>query len=200
MSEEETLAEVVVAAPHWSKIADYRNAHYVNDSGAIDIEINHPEYGWVPYTIAGSGDQTSDILAARIIEDKITPLPYVAPPKTGAQVNAERDRRTDAGFEFAGVMFDFDAKAKGDIAGAASNALIALTLSGKDPADLRWHGGASDFAWIAQDNTTMLMSAAKVLQFGQAAAAHRSAHVFAARALKDLPEIPADYQDDKYWP
>ena len=30
---------------------DYRNAHYINEEGWIDCEINHPEWGWSPYTL-----------------------------------------------------------------------------------------------------------------------------------------------------
>lgn len=36
--------------------------------------------------------------------------------------------------------------------------------------------------------------------FGQAAVAHKQAHIFAARALKDAVPIPVDYEDDGYWP
>ena len=30
---------------------NYRNAKYINDSGWIDCEIEHPDYGWIPYTL-----------------------------------------------------------------------------------------------------------------------------------------------------
>lgn len=29
----------------------YRNAKYINDSGWIDCEIEHPQFGWIPYTL-----------------------------------------------------------------------------------------------------------------------------------------------------
>lgn len=29
----------------------YRNAKYINDNGWIDCEIEHPDYGWIPYTL-----------------------------------------------------------------------------------------------------------------------------------------------------
>ena len=29
----------------------YRNAKRTNDTGSIDCEINHPAYGWIPYTM-----------------------------------------------------------------------------------------------------------------------------------------------------
>ena len=30
---------------------NYRNARYVNNDGWIDCEIEHPDYGWIPYTL-----------------------------------------------------------------------------------------------------------------------------------------------------
>lgn len=30
---------------------EYRNAKYINSNGWIDCEINHPEFGWIPYTL-----------------------------------------------------------------------------------------------------------------------------------------------------
>ena len=30
---------------------NYRNAQYVNNNGWIDCEIEHPEFGWIPYTL-----------------------------------------------------------------------------------------------------------------------------------------------------
>jgi hypothetical protein len=36
--------------------------------------------------------------------------------------------------------------------------------------------------------------------FGQAAMAHKQSMIFAARALKDLAELPADIADDVDWP
>ena len=29
----------------------YRNAKYINDNGWVDCEIEHPEFGWIPYTL-----------------------------------------------------------------------------------------------------------------------------------------------------
>ena len=30
---------------------NYRNAKYINDNGWIDCEIEHPQFGWIPYTL-----------------------------------------------------------------------------------------------------------------------------------------------------
>lgn len=116
------------------------------------------------------------------------------------QVNAERDRRTYAGFMFQGKLYDFDqAKSKPNITGAGPLALAAM-MNGAQPGDYFWHGGVDEFAWIAHDNSLNVMDAQTVLQFGKAAAAWETAHIFYARALKALDPIPLNYTDDFYWP
>ena len=126
---------------------------------------------------------------------KVTP-----PPITRKQVDEEAERRTRAGFIFNGVHFQFDALAKSRITGAAALAHQAITVGGKAPTDTKWHGGETDFRWIATDNSLVTMDAATVLAFGAAAANWESRHVFAAAALKAMDPIPADYADDAYWP
>lgn len=121
------------------------------------------------------------------------------PPPSAADVNAERDRRSQAGFLFGGKTYQFSDADRQRINGAGTLAALAI-MGGAQPGDLRWHGGASDFVWIAADNNLTAMDAQTVVAFGQAAAAWESAHVFAARALKDLPAIPVDYTADGYWP
>lgn len=114
-------------------------------------------------------------------------------------VNAERDRRIFSGFTFNGTRFQSRLEDQKRISGAAILAAVA-SMAGAQPGDLRWHGGYSDFAWIAEDNSLVPMDAQTVIGFGQAAAAHEAAHVFAARALKDSDPIPLDYASDQYWP
>jgi hypothetical protein len=124
---------------------------------------------------------------------------YVSPAPTNSDVNTERNRRISSGFTFSGKVYDFDPKSKANISGATLNAFMAI-VGGAQAGDLRWHGGNTDFAWIAQDNTLTTMDAQTVVAFGQTAAAHESAHIFAAKAIKDNNPIPSDYTDDVYWP
>ncbi|WP_099867832.1 DUF4376 domain-containing protein [Pararhizobium haloflavum] len=123
-----------------------------------------------------------------------------APPVTADQVDAERDRRIDAGFAFNGVHYQSAPKDRENIAGAATAALGAM-MAGVQPGDLRWHGGGDDFRWIAADNTEHDMDAQTTFAFGQEAMRHKQAHIFAARVLKDMDPIPADYAtNEAYWP
>ena len=126
-------------------------------------------------------------------------LVYVAPPITSDQVQVERTRRITAGFTFLGYIFDCDAASRQNISGGAALALGAM-MQGALAEDLQWHGAADDFAWLAQDNTAVPMDAPTVFAFGAAAAEHVRVHIFAARALKDLDAIPANYTDNSFWP
>lgn len=114
-------------------------------------------------------------------------------------VDAERDCRISGGFIFEGVEYQSRPEDLENIAGAATAALGAI-MAGAQPGDLRWHGGAEDFAWIAFDNITHTMDAQTVYALGQTAMAHKQAHIFAARTLKDADPIPGHFADDQWWP
>lgn len=114
------------------------------------------------------------------------------------EVDDERDRRLSK-FTFAGTVFDFGGTATVDIAGAGTLALAAI-INGAQPGNLRWANPASDFAWIAANNTSVPMDAQTCFAFAQAAAQWRSAHIFAARTIKDTNPIPADYTANARWP
>ena len=49
-------------------MTNYSNAKYINDNGWIDCEIEHPDWGWIPYTLdPADTDMTinnDDLLAA----------------------------------------------------------------------------------------------------------------------------------------
>lgn len=130
---------------------------------------------------------------------------FIKPPPAGPEVytsvdvNAERDTRLHAGFMFGGKVFDCRPDDQTNISGAAQMAFMAV-VAGAPKDNLRWNKGVVDFAWITQDNSTMPMDAHTVIAFGQAAASWKQAHMFAGRALKDMPKIPQDFNDDKWWP
>lgn len=127
------------------------------------------------------------------------PPPPPAPDPTSEDVDAERDRRIAAGFVFGGVAYQSRPEDRENIAGASTAALTAI-MTGAQAGDLRWHGGDTDFTWIAADNSLHTMDAQTMFAFGQAAMAHKQSHIFVARELKDVDPIPADYAADAYWP
>lgn len=100
-------------------MTNYRNAKYVNDSGWIDCEIEHPEFGWIPYTLdPADTDMTinnDDLLAAMLQAGDVAA--YVPPTQSeldaalSDQLRGERD----------GLLAEVDA--------IAGNALRWATLS-----------------------------------------------------------------------
>lgn len=126
--------------------------------------------------------------------------PTEEPEITAAMVDTVRDYRIAAGFVFQGVSYQSRPEDRENIAGAATAALGAM-VNGAQPGDFRWHGGDSDFEWIAADNSTHLLDAQTTFAMGQAAMAHKQVHIFAARTLKDMEPIPADFATNPiYWP
>lgn len=99
-------------------------------------------------------------------------------------VSRRRDHLIEQGMTFAGLRYQTRSTDRDNIAGASVAALGAMT-SGAQTEDYRWHGGASDFVWIAEDNSAVPMDAQTMFAFGRAAMAQKSALIFHARALKD---------------
>jgi len=114
------------------------------------------------------------------------------------EVDFERDRRMQA-YTFSGKQFDFDSDSQTNISGAGTLALAAI-INGAQPGNLRWANPATDFVWIAADNSTMTMDAQTCFAFAQAAAQWKASHIVAARTIKDMNPIPADYTADARWP
>ena len=136
----------------------------------------------------------------------VTTEPPPGPVITTDDVDTERDRRIESGMTFNGVRYQTRAQDRENVAGASILALAAV-VNGAQPGDLRWHlsdpdaPDAKDFKWIAEDNAKHPFDAQTFFAFGQAMAAHKSALIFAARALKDMTEIPGDYAtNETYWP
>jgi hypothetical protein len=122
------------------------------------------------------------------------------PAPTSQDVNNERDKRVSGDFLFNGKLFQFRVSDRENINGAGTLAALAI-IGGAKPGDYLWHGGKEDFVWITSDNSLMKLDAFDAVNLGKAAAAWKSAHIFAARALKDQEKIPEDYAtNDKYWP
>lgn len=110
-----------------------------------------------------------------------------------------RDSLISSGFWFDGVKYDSRPEDQKRISGAALLAFMAVS-QGAQANNYLWHGGSEPFSWIAQDNTVVQMDAPTVISFGQTAAEHERAHIFAARALKDMDPIPDDWANTVYWP
>jgi hypothetical protein len=173
-----------------------------NAFGTIDCEINHPLWGWIPFT-CDPQDAGAEFDTAALFEAMAPSAAEHAPPPprhiSATDIRRERDRRLRLDFEFQGVMYQRDPISVQRIAGAAQIATMAIA-QGAQPGDMFWHGGDAPFGWIASDDTVTLMDAQTVVAFGMAAAALETALIFAARHLRNMQPIPSDYANDKWWP
>lgn len=171
--------------------------HAIIDAGVVvNVVVADPAYaatmGWI--------EAPAHVGIGWTYDDGDWIAPEVEPePVTADMIDAERDRRVAAGFTFGGVTYQSRDEDRENITGTSLAALAAIG-GGATVGDYRWHGGASDFQWIAADNSLTTMDAQTMFAFGQAAMAHKQAHIFAARALKDADPIPADYADNSWWP
>jgi len=84
-------------------IAEVRNAQSLqSDNQRMDVEINHPTYGWIPYTVDPSDTDTTVDNAAILALVGGNFSAYVAPTQAeldaalAAQVRAQRDRLLSA--------------------------------------------------------------------------------------------------------
>lgn len=78
------------------EIKEVRNAQYVSPRGDIDLEINHPDYGWIQYTMSlDDEDNTIDnaeiTRLAEALPDGVKPMDQAAWDARIAQ--AVRDER-----------------------------------------------------------------------------------------------------------
>lgn len=80
---------------------EFRNCKY-NHSGTIDCEINHPKFGWIPFTANPDDEEEHGrLIYAEVIKVEIAPYEPPPPPtdeEVAAQVRMERNnllRETD---------------------------------------------------------------------------------------------------------
>ncbi len=169
----------------------YRNAAF-NAFGTIDVEINHPMHGWIPFTASPDDhEQFGREFYAELLLGEVAPY---TPPQVSleavktmkiATVEADKEARIVAGFTFGApaVLYQSRPEDRENLAGA-STAAIAAMMVGSQPGDLRWADPTKDFEWIAADNSKYPMDAQTMFALGQRAMAHKQAHIFAAFAMK----------------
>jgi hypothetical protein len=128
-------------------ITEVRNAQSKNASNTVmDVEINHPDYGWIPYLLTDYDTDTTidnDAIMALIGTDFAA---YVAPTQeeldaaAAAQVRAERDNRllevdAIAGNALRWAALDADTQAAWS---AYRQALLDVPQQSNFPHDITW--------------------------------------------------------------
>lgn len=98
-----------------------RNAKFVNpEETIVDVEIEHPQYGWIPYTFHyDSKDESFDEQIREYLQTA-TILKYIEPSKTAQEIKAEITNAIQS-------MLDDKAKAKG-----YDNIVSACSYAGYD--------------------------------------------------------------------
>jgi len=78
-------------------ITEARNASYIDADGNIDCEINHPQHGWIPYTLRDDDIDTTvdnaeikEILGSNI-SAYVPPTQEELDTQAAAQVREQRD-------------------------------------------------------------------------------------------------------------
>lgn len=177
-----------------------------NDSTGEVVQVLMCPASDIPYKIGFTARDVLDDVSLEHTWDGSTFVPpQITYTPTVDDVNAERDRRIDGGFnvDFGGEIgikpFDSDQEARDNIAGAHSFALSAI-VAGAQPGNLRWADPNNDFEWICADNTKVAMDAITTLKFAAAAMGYKSAIITTARAIKDTDPIPENYDADELWP
>ncbi len=164
-------------------------------SGFDGIEVTDAEFASVgerPWT--WRVDLTSKMLVRRTAAE----IAASAPPPTLEQVNVERDRRMYGGIVFEGSMYDSDVTSRQAVSDSGRLAFMAV-MGGSVAGDLRWATAEQDFVWINAANVKVPMDAPTMVNLSRTMVASKNNLTMAARALKDMAIIPADYADDKWW-
>ncbi len=110
---------------------DARNPKY-NADGSIDLEIEHPEYGWIPFTASPDDveEHGAAIFNAAKNGDFGAVQDYVAPAPTSEQILAEKKRQRQAIVDSitvtvsTGKVFDGNEEAQGRMSRAIQAAEI----------------------------------------------------------------------------
>lgn len=119
-------------------------------------------------------------------------------PVSGLEVDAERERRVNSGFEHGERQYRSRPEDRASITENANLAAMAI-MNGAQPGELNWLNDEEEFQWIDADNERVPMDAQSMINLARSAATHKNRLVFAARTLKGMSPIPADFADDKYW-
>lgn len=107
-----------------------RNPQY-NQFGTIDLEIDHPVYGWIPYTADPTDPACAEIFTKALAGEFGAVAPYVAPVPTPEQILAEKKKQRQAIVDAitvttsTGKVFDGDEDAQSRMSRAIQAAQIA---------------------------------------------------------------------------
>lgn len=156
-----------------------------NADGTIDCEIEHPDYGWIPFTASpDDSEQHGRDLYAAILEsgddipEKVVPIASIAAAKR-AEIDTARDTAIDAGFDYTfGDTTDRVQTRARDRENIAGLAIAAQMMN--DAGDTE-----TTLPFRAASNATYQLTALQLLSLAQAAQQHVSTQYARSWQLKD---------------
>lgn len=159
----------------------YRNAKVIN-GGLIDCEINHPAYGWIPFTADPADTGAQFDVAALYAKMSADPALRAYSPPTLAELRAAklselaevRWTRETAGVTYNGHTFATDGTSQTKIVGAVIGAQM-------DP--------AMSIKWKTVDGTFVTLSGSQIVAMGTAVRNHVQACFDREEALRGQIEL-----------
>ena len=123
---------------------NYRNAKY-NETGSIDCEIEHIQFGWIPCTVSMDDKETST-LYARIVSSGTAEQFTPPPPPTNKELIAQAVKHFETAIQ---SHMDTIARTKGydSILSAVSYASEVNPFQEEAKQFLKWRGAVWDYAY-----------------------------------------------------
>lgn len=175
-----------------------RNPRYPRqDRAYIDLEVNFPwvPEEWVGYT-ASAQEDTYGLYGRAVLGEFGEIAPYVPPPVTSSQVNAERDRRVAEGclVEIPGLGGKVALQGRDHDLRNLQGLTIAATL--------RLQQG--DYTHLTtfrdRNNVDWELTPSQIIHLWKEGADFVSSIYAVAWMLKDQSPIPSNYNEDHLWP
>ena len=132
-------------------------------SGLIDVQYNHPDYGWIPLTYDQEDPSMPDGLEEYLSDADIAPYQEGKNDMADARryirdvINTLRDQAIASGIEYLGARYDTDPKSISNINGAATLAVIANAA-----------GQPFSIEWTLEDDSSVMLDGEQVTGLAQA--------------------------------
>jgi len=176
---------------------EFRNAQFTA-SGCIDLEAQHPVYGWIPMTVSAADPATADLFAeaqevalAYVAPDPVEPAPLTASDLLAA-LAARRYVAEESGTTFAGFPLATDRTTQAKITAAYVKA-----IGDPDYTIAQWKFAPGVFAPL---DAAMIIGAANVMEAHVQACFSNEAALSAQILAAGTPEALALIDLDAGWP
>lgn len=177
----------------------WRNA-VDNGDGTIDCEVDHPEFGWIPFTVTDYDTEPLGVFLNGELKGPkkgmVGKKPYQ--PKQGFEVNDFRDNRLLHGNRFQPAGYDKTVHLRGD---GKTQMYLAQRHTDARMRIVEGRSAGFTYQWRDEDNVVHVLTVAQMVDLGNQAATWFEKTIQAAWAIKDDPKgIEDDFDKDSRWP